>query len=66
MDNHKKKKLKISLPIILTFLFCLCFLIYFMCRNKKLNLQNYTPIGTNDCIREFNNLSCWEKIKSYF
>ncbi len=37
-----------------------------MCQNKKLKLDHYTPIGTNDCIRKFNNLSCWGKIKNYF
>ena len=37
-----------------------------MCQNRKLKLDHYTPIGTNDCIRDFNNLSCWGKIKSYF
>ena len=66
MDNHKKKKLKIYLPIILTFLFCLCFLIFFMCQNRKLEVENYTFVGSNDEIRDFNNLSCWGKIKNYF
>lgn len=37
-----------------------------MCQNRKLELQNYTIIGTNDDIRDFNNLSCWGKIKSIF
>ncbi len=66
MDNNKKKKLKIYLPIVVVFIICLFILIFFMCQNKKLKLDHYTPVGTNDCIRDFNNLSCWGKIKSYF
>ena len=66
MNSNKKNKLKIYLPIIVVFLIFLFILIFFICQNKKLKLDHYTPIGTNDCIKKFNNLSCWEKIKSYF